>query len=147
MRSRADLKKALALKPAYEEAYNSLGLYYQDSGNTPAAIVAFKKAVEIEPDYVIAHNNLGNALKTGGRLEEAVLSYRKAIELKPDFALTEHQKAVELKPDFAEPHVYLAAIYFAETEFDLAVKHCDRARELGFEVNREFLESLEPYRK
>lgn len=44
-------------------------------------------------------------------------------------------------------HNNLAVVYYAKKKYNLAIRHCDRALELGYKVKEEFLKCLEPYRK
>ncbi len=123
------LRKAIELKPDYEEAYLNLGNILQGLGKFKEAAISTHKAIELKPDFVIAYLNLGNILKNLGKLEDAKLSYHKAIELKPDFVdahlnlgtilqgLSYYKdaelcirKAIELKPDYAEAHLNLGNI-------------------------------------
>ena len=82
-------------------------------------------------DFAEAHNNLGIAYNASGKTEEAISSFRKAIEINPN-----HVKA----------HYNLSVAYFNEKQYKLAIKYCDKAKDLGF-VNPDFLEALKPYRE
>ena len=64
-----------------------------------------------------------------------------------DKAIAEYKKALEINPEFAGAHYGLAIAYYYKEEYSLAIKHCDRAMELGQEVDPEWLKALEPYRK
>ncbi|HKZ56389.1 MAG TPA: tetratricopeptide repeat protein, partial [Thermodesulfovibrionales bacterium] len=56
------------------------------------------------------------------------------------------KKILEMAPDFSLSYNNLANAYFLKGEFDEAIKNCDKAVELGFEVHPEFLKLLEPHR-
>ena len=72
-------KKAIKLKPSFNEAYLQLALTKNDLDEAEAN---YKKVIELKPDLAEAHNNLGMHNKRAGRLDEAEASYKKAIELK-----------------------------------------------------------------
>ena len=128
-----ELKKALEIDPNLAEAYTTLGAAYAGKGMLDKAIAEFKKAIEINPNYAMAHNDLGIAyLDKGGMLNEAI---------------TEFQKAIEIDPNYAEAHNNLAVSYYYKGEYSLAIKHCDKLIELGYEVNPELLNFLELYRE
>ena len=124
-------KKAIEADPCYANAYNNLGKVYGDTGKKDEAIQMFKKAIEIDPGYAHAYNNLGNAYNDMGRTEEAIASYRKALEANPNYDAVYNN---------------LAIIYYYQKQYDLAIKYCDKARELGFKVHPDFLKTLEQYR-
>jgi tetratricopeptide (TPR) repeat protein len=52
------LKKAIALKPDFEDAYESLGVIYGREGDNHKAIELMKKLSELNPKSVMAHTNL-----------------------------------------------------------------------------------------
>ena len=51
-------KKVISLKPDYADAYNNLGIAYQNQGRIEEAIEAFTKALSIQHDLVDAWNNI-----------------------------------------------------------------------------------------
>jgi tetratricopeptide (TPR) repeat protein len=55
-------------------------------------------------------------------------------------------KVIELEPDFAVAHNNLGIAYLEKGERDLAVKHLDKAVELGYEVAPEILDEIKKYR-
>lgn len=125
-------KKTIAFDPYFIEAYSSLGATYGQKGMVDEAIVEFRKALTIDPDCIAAHNNLGVAYGLKGITDEAVAAFRRALTI---------------DPALAETHKNLAVAYYTKKEYDLAIKHCDKAIELGFEVPNELLQSLEAHRK
>ena len=76
--------------------------------------------------------NLGVAYGGKGMCDEEIAEYKKAIEINPNDAIT---------------HNNLADAYYRKGEYSLAIKHCDKAIELGYQVDPEFLKALQPYRK
>ena len=79
-------RKAIEIKPDYEDAHYNLGIILKGLGKLQEAELSTRKAIKIKPDYVDAHYSLGIILKGLGKLQEAELSTRKAIEIKPDYA-------------------------------------------------------------
>ena len=67
-----------------------------------------------------------------GKKEEAIVLYKKAIAINTNLEIVYYN---------------LAVIYYNEKQYSLAIKHCNRAVELGYKVSPEFLKLLEPYRK
>ena len=119
----ASYRRALEIKPDFDEAHSNLGITLQDFGRLDEAEARYRRALEINPDFAEAHNNLGITLREQGRLVEAEASYRRTLEIKPDFAeahsnlgntlqdlgrLDEAEascrRALQIKPDFVVAH-------------------------------------------
>jgi protein O-mannosyl-transferase len=79
----ACFERALALRPAYAEAQNNLGLALTQSGRAREAIPHLEASLRLKPGAHQTHNNLGIALASTGRAEEAVRSFARAAELNP----------------------------------------------------------------
>jgi len=161
----ASYKKAIELNPNYAEAYNNLGNIYKDIDKKEEAIALYKEAIKENPDFAAAYNNLGFTYYDIGKREEAITSYKKAIKIYPDFAVAYnnlgnvlkdidrdeaialYKKAIKINPNYAAAHNNLALTYYYAEQYDLAIKHYDKAIELGWKINPDFLKRLEPYRK
>ncbi|UCC95152.1 MAG: tetratricopeptide repeat protein [Candidatus Omnitrophota bacterium] len=158
-------EKAIEIDPQFVFAYNNIGLLYHTMGETKKAIAFFQKAIEINPTYPEPYNNLGVSYATSGKNQEAISSYKKAIQFNPYYAdayhnlglalyntgknkeaITLFKKSLEIDPNYTKAHYNLAVIYFHQNQHSLAIKHCDRAKELGY-VTKELLEALRPHRK
>ena len=159
--------EAIEGDPDYADSYNNLGEAYRGLARYKEAEEAFKKAIELRPDHPEPYNNLGVIYKNLKRYDDAIEITKEAIALDPDFetayynlgnvyivkempdqAIESFRKAIELDPDYAKAHNNLAAAYyFHAQEYDLAIKHCDRAIELGYEVHPDLLGFLRPHRK
>jgi tetratricopeptide (TPR) repeat protein len=124
-------QRAVELEPRYARGYANLGFAYLQMGKTDDAIDALEKALELNPEIVQAMCNLANAYLQKGDIEKSLEANRKMLELAPDFSLGYNN---------------LANAYYIKGLFDEAVRNCDRARELGFEVHPDFLKLLEPHR-
>ena len=87
---------ALALEPAYADAYCNLGAIRYNQGRRAEARNDFESCLEHEPDHVEANFNLANVLEEEGDDRLALSHYRRALASDP------------LYPDL---HINLALIY------------------------------------
>ncbi|HEX4121900.1 MAG TPA: tetratricopeptide repeat protein [Verrucomicrobiae bacterium] len=104
-------------------AYNNLGFFLSNRGETEKAMLYYKSSLQINPNYDEAHNNLGYALAQLGRFAEATNEYIKALSLNPnlteahnnlgnalgslglrDAAIHEYQAALQENPRHADAH-------------------------------------------
>jgi tetratricopeptide (TPR) repeat protein len=162
-----EYEKAVALNPNYAMAHNNLGVAYYYKGMLDEAIAEYEKAIAINPNHANAHSNLGLAYAKGKRMfDEAIAECKKAIAINPNHAnahsnlglayvgkkmldegIAEYRKAIAIDPNLAVAYNNLAVAYYLKKEYGLAIEHCDRAIELGYEVHPGFLNDLKPYRK
>ncbi|MCF7875218.1 MAG: tetratricopeptide repeat protein [Candidatus Omnitrophica bacterium] len=161
-----ELKETVRINPNDADAYGSLGVAYRELGMWEKAAVEWRKAITIDPYDIDAHINLGLHYDKKRMFDESILEYKKALELNPDNtealvnlgaiynstgmldeAVVVLEKAATLDPNDAKAHNNLAIIYYQKKQYGSAIKHCDKAIELGAGVNPEFLEMLKPYRK
>ncbi|HYE99254.1 MAG TPA: tetratricopeptide repeat protein [Planctomycetota bacterium] len=126
------------------------GYERQREGRLDEAIALYRASIEAEPSAE-AHTFLGWAYSHQNRYDEAIAECRKAIATDPDFGnpyndigayLLELGKADEAIPWLEKaleaprydprhfPHVNLARAYAARFEYDLAVKHLEKALEI-----------------
>lgn len=156
--------KALLLKPDSVEAYLGLGLTYNEMGDVDKEIKAYKQLLAIggSSQYTLAAlQNLGNAYVEKQMYATAIKQYQKAISIDPANALVRYNlgvayvkqedynsavaaysAAVNLEPKLAEAHNGLAGCYYVLKEYDLAWKHLNTARRLGFDVAEDLYEVL-----
>lgn len=78
-----ELQTAIGLDSKNGEAWNSLGVLRQMSGQGDA-VQAFREACRLAPDRAEYHNNLGFAYYLLGQLPEATESLRRAVTIAPD---------------------------------------------------------------
>jgi len=78
-----DFDRAIALDPAYPDAFNSRALAYAGLGNFDQAIKDFDEAIRLDPNYAIAIFNRGLTLQTMGRPEDAKKDFAKAKDSGP----------------------------------------------------------------
>ncbi len=123
-------KKALEIKPNYEDAHNNMGFCLAAEGKYKEAINEYIKALSINKKLTEAHNNLGNALSNIGEIDAAIHEYQIAIEENPkhsdahnnlgialamkgriDEAIEHFQLAVRYKDNYASAHSNLGNAY------------------------------------
>ncbi len=126
-------KKAIEIKPTYEDAHNNFGYCLAGMGRYQEAIEEYKKALGINRKLTEAHNNLGNALSNIGEIDAAIHEYRVALEEDPahadahnnygialamkghlDEAIEQFQSAERYKDNYASAHSNLGNAYAAQ---------------------------------
>ena len=78
------VKRALALKPDYWEAYGALSNVYRQQGNLHEAEEAAKEFVLHAPDYFLSHSVLGIFYWETGQPALAISPFEREVELKPE---------------------------------------------------------------
>jgi tetratricopeptide (TPR) repeat protein len=135
-------RKALQIKPDFEEAFFNLGNALAAQGRRGEAIKYYYEALRIDPDSVEVHVNLGNALAAQGRYNEALSHYHDALRIKPDFeeayynmgkamadqgktadAIKYYYEALRIRPDFEEAHYNLANALIEQGKVAEAINH------------------------
>ncbi len=125
-------KKAIASGADYFEAYYAVGSNYQDAGDPASSIPLFKKALEIDPASNEARGSLGTAYCAVGQSKKAVDLLAQVLKTDPENAVV---------------HNNIALAYYYQKQYALAIQHCDKAIELGYQVKPSLLELLKPFRK
>lgn len=145
-------RQALAVRPAYPEAWNNLGSELRKQGRFADAVPAYEEAVRLRPRHFAAHNNLGASLAALGRTDEAIAACERSLRINPRFALahrnlgailasrgdneqavTHLDEALRLQPVFPEAARNLAEAHFnlgnatASRDPGSALRHFDRA--------------------
>jgi tetratricopeptide (TPR) repeat protein len=144
--------------------YNARGLWLQQAGRYPEALLEFELALPYMPGNATLLNAIGLTLLKLGRSTEAVEKFDAAIAIVPDFPLAHyrrglalansgnhdaaqgaHERAVELDPNLAEAHASLAWILARKGQSDRARALAERALSLkpGEPTARVALASLE----
>ncbi len=91
-------RKALELDPEYVEAYNNLGIIYdQEYSDYDKAVEYYNEVLKRYPEDLHAHMNLGTAYYRLNRENEAVKEYKKALEISPNNPDALHNLAYVLK--------------------------------------------------
>ena len=86
-----ELKKAIELKPDYDEALNFLGyLYVEENKNLDQAQIMIKKAMEISPNNGAYIDSLGWFYFKKDKVQEALKELQKASSLLEDPVIYDH---------------------------------------------------------
>jgi tetratricopeptide (TPR) repeat protein len=129
------LKKAIALAPAFADAYIVLGDVMESDNELAEALPIFQTAIQKQPDLYIGYFYYGKILAkmNDGRLEQAIEALRKATRLRPEFAeghyelgwalehagqteeaIAEYKVSLEHDPALAESDYHLAVLYLKQ---------------------------------
>jgi tetratricopeptide (TPR) repeat protein len=122
-------RRAIALEPRLEGAWNNLGILLQEQGKLEESRTCLQRVLQMQPNNAQAHNNLGNTCKHLGLLDEAERRWARAVELQPNYPepfsnlanlLTDQgeydraeamgRKAIELNPRLADAYLNLAGV-------------------------------------
>jgi Tfp pilus assembly protein PilF len=134
------LKQAVEVAPQFSAAWNMLGVISYQSHDFPNAEEYFQRAVDTDPESFEAIVNLGGAQLSTGKWAEALANNQKAHTARPQDPLANAQlglcyfqmgdndhaepylvEAKRIDPaHFTRPQLYLAQIYLARGEFNLA---------------------------
>ncbi|THB73035.1 MAG: tetratricopeptide repeat protein [Desulfobacteraceae bacterium] len=104
----------------------------EDEEKSDKAIKFLKKAIIHNKHFVQAYATLGTAYYMKGLIEEGIKANLEAIAIQPEFPIA---------------HNNLAVAYLELEDFENAIKHCDEAQRLGYQVDPKLLEELAPHRK
>ena len=137
---------AININPDYLEANYSIGLVFQDLGQTDLMISHIKKVITIKPDFAEAHNNLGIALKRNGKLDDAILSYKNALAIQPnnieaynnlgnvfkekgliDQSIRSYKAALQINPNLMLLNINLGNAYKELGQLDDAISSYEKA--------------------
>ncbi len=100
--------------------------YWKDS------VTFYSRTLKHNSQGARMYNNLGSEYNEMGRREEAIEMFKKALDNNPSFAAA---------------HENLAIAYYYTNRYALAVQHFDKAITLGYPVNQDLAQLLEPHRQ
>ena len=83
-KAEAELRRAVALRSGYAEAWSDLGQARRNLGDDAGAAAALERAVEINPDGAVARTRLGSLYLQMARAADAVRHLEQAARLSPD---------------------------------------------------------------
>jgi len=88
-------EQALAIDPAYVDAWHAMAMAYNELGRHDRAIEAGKRLVELTPDDVLAHTSLSRFYQAAGMVPEAEAEGAKArmLDWKRQLAESKEHKA------------------------------------------------------
>ncbi len=104
----------------------------EDEEKVDKAIKHLKKAIIHNKNFVQAYTTLGTAYFMKGLYAEGVKA---------------NQEAVQVQPEFPVAHNNLAVGFLELKDYPKAIYHCDKARELGYEVAPQLVEELAAHRE
>ena len=108
------LRQALQLKPDSYEAYNKLGIAYNENGEAEKALQSFHQSIKTNPKYAPPYANIGSYYLREGTLDQGVEYLKKSILLNPE------------QPN---AHRELASAYAQTNRLDLAAHHFEKTLE------------------
>jgi tetratricopeptide (TPR) repeat protein len=124
-------KRAVQSRAGFAEGYGNIGFVQLQLGNIEEAISALEKAIRWNPKFLQAYTTLANAYLMKGMIDESIDTSMKVIAIEPEFAVA---------------HNNLGIAYLEKEEYSLAVRHLDKAVELGYEVAPEMMDEIKKYR-
>ncbi len=124
-------RQAVKVRPGFSEGWGNIGFVEMQKGNIDEAINALKRATAFNFRFVQAFTTLANAYLIKGMVKESIATNLSALKIEPDFPVA---------------HNNLAIAYLENKESEKAIRHCDRALELGYDVAPEILNQIEALR-
>ena len=125
-------KQAVKSRAGFSEGWANIGFAQLQLGNMEEAISALEKAIRWNPKFLQAYTTLANAFLMKGMVDESIETNLKALKIDESFAVA---------------HNNLAIAYLEKKHFKMAVQHCDKAVELGYDVAPEIRKEVEKHRK
>lgn len=146
----AALERAVALRPNYPEALDTLGVAVAELGRHLEAIGFYERALAADPKAFHAAFHLGNSLLALDRLTEARAAFERALALEPRYAPAQNglgavygrlgegaaagaafRAALELDPGLGDAACNLGRVLLESGAVDEAVGWFERALELN----------------
>ena len=134
-------QRATKARAGFAEGYANMGFVLlqlvdgknakEDEEKVDKAIKNLKKAIIHNKNFVQAYTTLGTAYFMKGLVEEGIKANLQALSVQPQFPIA---------------HNNLAVAYLELKDYKQAIKHCDIAVDLGFEVNQSLIDELAPHR-
>lgn len=144
-------KRAVAVYPAYPDAWNNLGESYLLLLNqSDSAIKYFEKAVEANPDLQVAYYNLGYTYQVTDQYEKSIENYEKSLELLPweiktmsnlsimyektgnfEKAIALNEDIIKIDPEMDAPYLNLGAFAMRRGELQKGVEYLEKAMRIN----------------
>ena len=131
-------EEILRKNPNYINAYNNLGILFNQLGEYKKSINCYEKIIQIQPNNAAAHNNLGFVLNQLEKHQKAMNCFEKAIQIEPNYA----DAFYNLGNVHKELRKYQKAINFYEKTIDINSNYVGAYNSLGVILNQ-----LGEYRK
>ena len=110
------LEKAIKYDSNRKEAYNNIGVVYEELEDIDEAIKNYRKAIKIDKNYVDAQNNLGNIFRRQRRYSLALDLYDNILSNNPNEYKTEHNRNyIFLKLEEKEERLYQYETFLDES--------------------------------
>ena len=157
----ADYDKAIGLKPRNADFYFNRGFAYGKKGDIDSAISDWTQTIRLDPHNAGAHYNRGFAYYRQGSLEQAVSDYTSALSIYPKYtdayynrgvayakkdevykSIQDFTSTITLVPSYAEAYYNRAVSYYLAEDYVRARADVQKAQNLGYEVNPQFLQLL-----
>jgi tetratricopeptide (TPR) repeat protein len=160
------LKKAIAQRPDFTEAYCEMGTTYCRLGRFSDAINSYNSALTMDPNSIDVYDQLAATYDLADQPIEAIKVCMKAMRLHPRAtdirntlgkayfnigsyaeALKAHQQVIKMRPDDATAHYCLGVIYMDLQDKDSALQeqkalddfgHSEMAAQLLDEIHWQF---------
>jgi tetratricopeptide (TPR) repeat protein len=145
----AEYRRAIAMHPAFVEAYNNIGEIYSGLGNTDLAVSAYMEALKINRNYRVLLN-IGVEHYNVRHYEEALHYFLESLKMKPDFLEGNYYAGLTLynRKKYSEAETYLSRvllcderhlkanyllsyIYYEWKRYDMVLQCLDRIREIA----------------
>lgn len=141
----AKLTAVVGMQPNNSEAYNLLGVCYDEKGQFSAAQDEYKKATKVEPINARFLNNLGYSYYLANNDKQAIKWYQKALKFTPDdrrimnnlgLALGRRGEFAKAKEQFVKAvgehgaHLNLGYIYSQQGRYQQAIEQFEAALKL-----------------
>jgi tetratricopeptide (TPR) repeat protein len=140
------LRQAVALAPAYADAYYNLGIALAKRGEFAEAVDQYRTVLKLKPAYPNAHYFLAIALVGSGQLDEAISHYRQALQMNPndatahnnfgnlladrgllDEAIAQYREAVRIRPSYSGGYFNLGLVFEDRGDLDEAARQYQKA--------------------
>ena len=164
----AQSKRAVALQPDYPAGYGNMGHAYLEKKQVEQAGEWFRKAVQRSPKGAVEHHQMATYWIAKGKWDKAIDELEKVVTARSSPAITcmalnniglaygekgllnaaiaYFKNVLAINRNDAEAHYNLACHYYYKREFELAISHSDKAKQLGREIHPDLSERLRPYR-
>lgn len=78
-------RKAISINPLYPDAYNDMGIVYEELGQREKAKDSYRKAIEIDKNYLPAYTNLALIFEEEDDYGMAIYYWRRRLELSSSY--------------------------------------------------------------
>jgi len=142
----AKFTEAIKLDTKFTEAYNNLGIVYQNKGDDKGAKQIFETVIALNPLHAEAKNNLATINYYLDEFDLAIEHYLGAIKLRPHYteayfnlgilynrigkiaeAVQSYEKAIEIKPNYVEAYNKLGILLGSNVSIESALSKYSEA--------------------